>query len=359
MKKLFIPLIVLAVTLSASAAEAFSLGIGYLFTHSITQTSMVVSVNTSVPEYNEAIQAGRPIYLNYRTTMCGDDRFTAPNTVCPAVYQQPMITPFNYSPISLPTYPATRSLSPIYLQNLTPGTQYTLWISYNNDMQCFTTPCPSTTEDFQNRILVTTLSGSQNNQTSLQFSNVGNTSATVNVSIGNDMYQQYAQQRYGLIIRYVRSDLSFDSMETARKHLVYSNDVISSLPATLTGLMPNTSYKVSLGYQPPYSCVGNCITVIPQPLFTDTVWTFTTTGYGNSIVLTQRLYKGIQSSEVVSLQKYLIAAGYLNDYADGKFGNKTHLAVMAFQRAHGLSTDGRVGPQTRAVINSKINNFVY
>ena len=47
-------------------------------------------------------------------------------------------------------------------------------------------------------------------------------------------------------------------------------------------------------------------------------------------------------------QELLIKLGYDvgSSGADGKFGNKTREAVMAFQRDNGLNADGVVGPLT-------------
>jgi len=52
--------------------------------------------------------------------------------------------------------------------------------------------------------------------------------------------------------------------------------------------------------------------------------------------------------EVKDLQNVLIGAGYkLPKYGiDGDFGDETRTAVIAFQKAHGLDDDGRVGSLT-------------
>ena len=62
------------------------------------------------------------------------------------------------------------------------------------------------------------------------------------------------------------------------------------------------------------------------------------------------LRRGDQGSAVSSLQDALVALGYMTAAekatGPGIFGPRTESAVMAFQRAKGLTVDGIVGPQT-------------
>ena len=58
------------------------------------------------------------------------------------------------------------------------------------------------------------------------------------------------------------------------------------------------------------------------------------------------LRKGNSGSRVAALQKQLIQLGYLQGSADGKFGEKTRSAVMAFQKANRLTADGLAGKKT-------------
>ena len=66
---------------------------------------------------------------------------------------------------------------------------------------------------------------------------------------------------------------------------------------------------------------------------------------------TQRLALGSTGAEVVELQKYLNSNGYNAGNADGKFGPATQTAVVKFQAANGLKTDGIVGAEVRAILN--------
>ena len=64
----------------------------------------------------------------------------------------------------------------------------------------------------------------------------------------------------------------------------------------------------------------------------------------------QVLEVGSRGSDVTKVQKKLIQWGYLSGTADGRYGENTRQAVLAFQRRNGLSADGRVGPATAAAM---------
>jgi peptidoglycan hydrolase-like protein with peptidoglycan-binding domain len=63
---------------------------------------------------------------------------------------------------------------------------------------------------------------------------------------------------------------------------------------------------------------------------------------------------------VAFVQEMLIGLGYdLGKYgADGEFGDCTELAVMQFQRDHGLENDGEYGPITRKMLTSRITEVI-
>lgn len=58
------------------------------------------------------------------------------------------------------------------------------------------------------------------------------------------------------------------------------------------------------------------------------------------------LQKGMEGAEVRKMQQRLKDLGYLNGSADGDFGDATLEAVKTFQRANGLSVDGKAGKNT-------------
>lgn len=64
------------------------------------------------------------------------------------------------------------------------------------------------------------------------------------------------------------------------------------------------------------------------------------------------LKKGSKGYQVKVLQLLLLLNGYGvgKSGADGDFGNATHNAVVAYQKAHGLVADGIVGPKTWAAL---------
>ena len=83
-----------------------------------------------------------------------------------------------------------------------------------------------------------------------------------------------------------------------------------------------------------------------------------TTDTSGTLVNTLRY--GSEGNEVTTLQNRLIALGYLAGSADGKFGRNTKSAVIAFQKANGLSADGVVGTDTstRLYASNVVSNTV-
>ncbi len=65
----------------------------------------------------------------------------------------------------------------------------------------------------------------------------------------------------------------------------------------------------------------------------------------------QRGFKG--SDAVRAVQKRLKELGYYKGSADGDFGPATEEAVIAFQKANGLTADGKVGEKTLSKMNAK------
>ena len=66
------------------------------------------------------------------------------------------------------------------------------------------------------------------------------------------------------------------------------------------------------------------------------------------------LQRGFKGSEAVrALQKRLKELGYYSGSVDGDFGEGTEKAVKEFQKANGLSADGKAGEKSLAKLNSK------
>jgi hypothetical protein len=64
------------------------------------------------------------------------------------------------------------------------------------------------------------------------------------------------------------------------------------------------------------------------------------------IVIREKLVRGDQGEDVQVIQEALIEKGY-RIKVTGRYNDSTEDAVRDFQRANGLSADGRVGPLTR------------
>ncbi len=58
------------------------------------------------------------------------------------------------------------------------------------------------------------------------------------------------------------------------------------------------------------------------------------------------LRRGDKGDDVRRMQQRLSELGYLNGNIDGEFGYQTYAAVLAFQKANGLTRDGEAGPAT-------------
>lgn len=72
---------------------------------------------------------------------------------------------------------------------------------------------------------------------------------------------------------------------------------------------------------------------------------------GFSYTFTQDMYRGVQGSEVVALQRALHAEGLFAGEATGNFYDVTREAVIAFQIRYGINPTGYVGFETRAKLN--------
>lgn len=64
---------------------------------------------------------------------------------------------------------------------------------------------------------------------------------------------------------------------------------------------------------------------------------------------------GSSGNDVKKVQQKLIGWGYLSGAADGRYGEATRKAVVAFQRKNGLAADGRVGPATAAAMGVSLS----
>lgn len=78
---------------------------------------------------------------------------------------------------------------------------------------------------------------------------------------------------------------------------------------------------------------------------------------GSTASITTTLNSGSSGAAVKALQSFLANNQYTGSdgkplATDGVYGNQTKAAVMAFQKANGLTVDGIVGPQTIAKLNS-------
>ncbi|MHB1418885.1 MAG: glycosyl hydrolase family 18 protein [Bacillota bacterium] len=71
------------------------------------------------------------------------------------------------------------------------------------------------------------------------------------------------------------------------------------------------------------------------------------------------LSAGSTGDDVLALQNLLKIAGYDPGAANGIFGAKTRSAVIAFQKAAGITSNGFVGPQTLKILSTYQNSTVH
>ena len=73
---------------------------------------------------------------------------------------------------------------------------------------------------------------------------------------------------------------------------------------------------------------------------------------GSTLTYQETLRRGAKNERVLELQKKLKELGFYDRALDADFGSGTFAAVLAFQRARGLTADGIAGPKTFAEIIS-------
>jgi hypothetical protein len=98
-----------------------------------------------------------------------------------------------------------------------------------------------------------------------------------------------------------------------------------------------TGFSITTGQ----SCIGNIATTsaVGQVLGAE--------AYNFSLTLKN----GSKGNDVVELQKFLKNAGYYFGNVDGIFGNKVKTALIKFQIANNLKSDGIVGSKVREILN--------
>lgn len=92
----------------------------------------------------------------------------------------------------------------------------------------------------------------------------------------------------------------------------------------------------------------------PQTMNVNGDWIAWTSFKNKLASLNSVLQKGSTGSVVVDLQNKLNFLRYNCGIADGIFGNGTYNAVVAFQKDHGLTSDGVVGSTTMASIDDAV-----
>jgi hypothetical protein len=92
-------------------------------------------------------------------------------------------------------------------------------------------------------------------------------------------------------------------------------------------------------------------TVTPRPSASPTA---SPTATPSAPTTARSLRNGDRGPRVLVLQRELGGLGYWLGTPDGVYGDLTEQAVLALQKAAGLSRDGRVGPQTTSALRARV-----
>ncbi len=156
------------------------------------------------------------------------------------------------------------------------------------------------------------------------------------------IYFEYAETHQMCIMIYPTPDYCLP-----KKTEVGKTDV------TINNLKPGTSYTVTYKRDNTIRCIT---TPCPGNEFQSLSVEFTTlapsgtTPSIDNVQIRKNLFIGSRGAQVVTLQTILSKQGYMQVSPTGYFGLITYKAVQQFQKAHGISQTGFVGPLTRAVL---------
>ncbi len=123
----------------------------------------------------------------------------------------------------------------------------------------------------------------------------------------------------------------------------YGSDMtFTTLPCLATGILPTVGTVAA-------SSVA--VTSIASPSTIPATVSPLSSLPPKSLTISKNLYYGQRTPEVLTLQQYLIANGYLTVAANGRFGPATQAAVKKLQADLGIRSNGAsFGPMTRAAL---------
>ena len=186
--------------------------------------------------------------------------------------------------------------------------------------------------------------------------NLQDTSATVSLS-SSVLADLPDEEKSGIYFQYYETELMCIAIYPTPEYCLPKKTAVGKTNTTLSDLKPSTSYTVVYKRDNTIRCIT---TPCPGNEFESLSIQFVTlpkntiSNQLNDIVITQNLGYGSFSSQVVTLQSFLIQHGYLRGSVTGYFGNMTRKAVMQFQKDNTISSTGFVGPLTRKVIMKKV-----
>lgn len=169
------------------------------------------------------------------------------------------------------------------------------------------------------------------------------------------------EEKSGIYFQYYETELMCIAIYPTPENCLPKKTTVGKTSITLNNLKSNTSYTVTYKRDNTIRCIT---TPCPGNEFESLSTSFvtlpknTTSDQSNDILITQNLGYGSFSSQVVTLQSFLIQHGYLRGTVTGYFGNMTRKAVMQFQKDNTILQSGFVGQLTRKAIMKKVEALV-
>lgn len=180
------------------------------------------------------------------------------------------------------------------------------------------------------------------------------TSTTAKLSLSQGVLQGLTEEeKSGIYFEYGETQQMCIMIYPTPEYCLPKKTEVGKTDVTINNLKPGTSYTVTYKRDNTIRCItmpcaGNEFQSLSVE-FTTSAQSGATPSVDN-VQIRKNLFIGSRGAQVVTLQTILNKQGYMQVSPTGYFGLITYKAVQQFQKAHGISQTGFVGPLTRAVL---------